>query len=190
MMNRAQQRMGGKGEHEIAGAEVFQQAADELLQLCVLVLSKFNRRGIASTCERLGRGANARNQIRQPAFAAKVQLKRPVTQGHDPRGSGTFLLPCSGRGAGHVLLGRRGYKADMRSQLRTNRRIIGSDPTQNMNLDTSGKPKCAAIEIVTDQSLILKMLKRNWIFNDAGHEVTIPLLGKIVPAVSLKKGSS
>src|SRR5205085_12309418 len=123
------------------------------------------------------------NQGRQPVFAAKVQLKSPMTQRHNPRRYWKFFLPGGNGGSGHIRFGRRRYLPEVRPQLRANTRIVGGDPAQNVHRNPPRKSKGAAIEVIADQALVLKTAKSNWIFNDAGHEVTIPLAGKIVPAV-------
>ena len=102
MMDGAEDRMGWESEHEIAAAKVFQKSLNEILQMRCLVGPKLDRRGVAATGEHLGVDAGASDELGKPGLAAKIQLKSPVTQRHDPGDAGEVALPCCHRPARHV----------------------------------------------------------------------------------------
>ena len=88
MMNGAEDRVRWKGQHEIAAGEVFQQGLNESLQMRCFIDQKLDWRGVAAAGKHFRLDSRAFEEIGKPGFAAKVQLKGPVTQRHDPGDAG------------------------------------------------------------------------------------------------------
>ena len=156
MMNRAQDGVGWKCEHEIAGGQVFQQGLKELEQTGVLFWGKLDWGGVAAGGEGFWVDAEVFNQGRQPAFAPEIKLKRPMTQGHGPDWCRKLFLPCGDSSTRHLSFSRRRYLLNVRPKLGANGGIVRGNPTQDVHRDPPGESKCTAIEVIADQPLVLK----------------------------------